>query len=85
MPLTFAPHVTVTETDGGIVLLDQQAGRYWQLNTTGSAVVRLLLDGGTAEQAITELRASHPQQADRVAADVDALLQSLREAQVVTS
>ncbi|MFC6887041.1 MULTISPECIES: lasso peptide biosynthesis PqqD family chaperone [Actinomadura] len=83
MPLS--PDVTMTETEHGMVLLDQRTGRYWTLNPTGAAVVRLMLDGATAEDAATALRERHPGSADRVAADVDAFVRSLREARVMTS
>ncbi|MGH8908664.1 MAG: lasso peptide biosynthesis PqqD family chaperone [Egibacteraceae bacterium] len=85
MTFALAPHVSVTETDNCMVLLDERAGHYWQLNGTGAAVVRLLLEGGTVEEAITALCASHPLASQRVAADVDALLRSLRAAKVVAS
>jgi hypothetical protein len=85
MTFALAPHVSVTETDNGMVLLDERAGRYWQLNATGATVVRLLLDGGTVQQAIGVLCALHPLPRERVAADVDALMHSLHVAQVVAS
>lgn len=85
MTFALAPHVSVTETGNGMVLLDERAGRYWQLNATGAAVVRLLAGGGTVEGAIATLCAAHPLASERAAADVEALLRSLRAAQVVVS
>ena len=40
-------HVSITDTDDGVVLLQQRTGRYFQLNHTGGRVLRRLLDGGT--------------------------------------
>lgn len=85
MTFALASHVTVTETGNGMVLLDERTGGYWLLNGTGATVVRFLQQGGTVEEAITALRESHPSASQRVAADVEALLRSLRAAQVVAS
>lgn len=83
MNLQIASHVSVVETPGGTVLLNQRTGRYWQLNDTGALVLRLLRDGGGVDDAVTELTAAHPESADRIAEDVAALVRSLREAQVI--
>jgi hypothetical protein len=80
-----SPDVTMTETEHGMVLLDERSGRYWTLNVTGAAVIRMLLDGGTVDEAVAVLRDRHPTSSDRVTADVDAFIQSLREAEVMTS
>ena len=78
-----APHVSVVETGDGMVLLDQRTGRYWQLNGTGALVVRTLRDGGDPEQAVRELVCAHPEAEHRIAADVAALVRTLRAAKVV--
>lgn len=83
MAFTLARHTAMTETAQGMVLLDERTGRYWQLNTTGAAVVKILLDGGSPQQAAAMLAARHPAAAERVAADVDRLVQALHQAQVV--
>jgi hypothetical protein len=85
MTFALAAHISVTDTETCMVLLDERAGRYWQLNHTGATVVRLLLEGRTVDDAIAVLCESHPLASQRVAADVDALLQSLRAAKVVAS
>lgn len=79
-----SPDVTMAETEHGSVLLDERTGRYWTLNVTGATVVRLLLDGGTVEEAVGVLRERHPGSAERVTADVDAFVRSLRDAEVMT-
>jgi hypothetical protein len=83
MTFAFARHVRVTETDSGMVVLDERSGRYWALNATAATVVRCLLSGRTAEEAIRALSESFPSDADRIAADVDAFLRSLTEAEVI--
>lgn len=40
MLLRLRPDVSVTSTAAGIVLLDERSGRYWQLNRSGSVVLR---------------------------------------------
>jgi Coenzyme PQQ synthesis protein D (PqqD) len=83
--MTFAllPHVSVSETDDGMVLLDEKTGRYWQLNGTGGTVLRLLLDGRTRDEVVTELSSAYPGAGERISADVTALLDGLRDARVV--
>lgn len=84
MTLALAPHVCATVTEDGMVLLDERTGRYWQLNGTGAAVLRHLLDGSTVDAAAARLRERHPDAADRIAADVAGLLDSLHAAKLVT-
>ncbi|MGK5552002.1 lasso peptide biosynthesis PqqD family chaperone [Actinomadura kijaniata] len=81
MPLR--PHMTLTETEQGMVLLDEASGRYWTLNATGAAVLRMLLDGDSVEDAVGTLRRRHPDSAERVTADVAAFVRSLRDAEVI--
>ncbi|GAA1348392.1 lasso peptide biosynthesis PqqD family chaperone [Saccharothrix algeriensis] len=85
MTFTLARHVSATDTDSGMVLLDQRSGRYWQLNGTAAAVVRGLVDGKRPEDVVRALSQAHPQHAERVASDVSAFLGSLREAKLVTT
>jgi hypothetical protein len=75
--------VTVTETEDGMVLLDERRGRYWQLNGTAATVVRLLREGSGVDEVIALLSERHPAAAARVAGDVHALIRSLREAKVL--
>ncbi|HZB29454.1 MAG TPA: lasso peptide biosynthesis PqqD family chaperone [Streptosporangiaceae bacterium] len=81
--MTLSADVTLTDTEHGMVLLDERTGRYWTLNLTGTAVIRLLLEGRTADDAAAALCADHPEAADRVAADVGAFVASLYEAKVI--
>lgn len=78
------PDVTACATDDGMVLLDERAGRYWQLNRTGALVVQALLDGDTPEHAARRLAATGPVAHERAVADVTALVAHLEKEKLVT-
>jgi hypothetical protein len=83
MVLELEPYVSSSDTEGGIVLLDELTGRYWQLNGSGAFVLQAMLDGAT-ESTATELLISRYQVTeDQAAEDVATLIKSLREARVV--
>ncbi|MFF7353678.1 MULTISPECIES: lasso peptide biosynthesis PqqD family chaperone [Streptomyces] len=77
------PQVSLAETDDGAVLLHERTGRYWQLNTTGLAVLRSLTSGATAEQAALTLASEHAIAVTRAHDDVAAVLASLRSADLL--
>jgi hypothetical protein len=83
--MTFAlpQEVTVAESENGLVLLDQRNGRYWQLNATGAAVLRLLLDGYSPTAAAARVGRDYPEASERVRDDVLNLLDALREAGLI--
>ncbi|MGH3903459.1 MAG: lasso peptide biosynthesis PqqD family chaperone [Pseudonocardiaceae bacterium] len=83
MPLRLRPDVSVTSTAGGLVLLDERSGRYWQLNRSGSVTLRTLLEGGTPSQAAQKLAASYGITPERAVDDIDDLLDALRHARLV--
>lgn len=70
------PHVSVAETEDGMVLLNERTGKYFQLNNTG---VRVLREG--ADAVVAELAARHP----RIRDDVVVLEAALRTAGLVRS
>lgn len=73
--MNLAPDVTVTEADGGLVLLDERRGRFYQLNPAGATALRLLLDGRPDEEVAAAL--GDPARAlPDVRALTDALLRS---------
>ncbi|WP_171171224.1 lasso peptide biosynthesis PqqD family chaperone [Streptomyces sp. I05A-00742] len=78
MALRFTTDVATAETDYGTVLLDQRKGLYWELNPTGTLVVRTLLNGGEETDAIDALVAEFAVGRDRAAEDVAALVAELR-------
>ncbi|GAA3434224.1 lasso peptide biosynthesis PqqD family chaperone [Kutzneria kofuensis] len=83
MPLRLHPDVAHTATDDGAVLLDQNTGRYWQLNATGSGILDAVLGGRAVDQVVADLAARHAVEPDRVRRDVTGLLDRLRTAGLV--
>ncbi|GGV00664.1 hypothetical protein GCM10010260_41540 [Streptomyces filipinensis] len=77
------PQVSLAETDDGAVLLHERTGGYWQLNTTGLAVLRSLTSGATIEQAARALASEHALPVARAHDDVVAVLASLRSADLL--
>ncbi|WP_242911014.1 lasso peptide biosynthesis PqqD family chaperone [Actinomadura terrae] len=75
--MKICPDVTLTDTGQGLVLLNERTGRYWSLNGTGRAVLLMLADGATPEEAVDSLTRQHPDFADRITSDVEALIKSL--------
>jgi len=83
MTVRLRTEVSTADTDDGLVLLDERAGRYWQLNPTGALVLRLLLDGVTPQRAAQTLADRHPVSTEQAAADVAALLERLHTAGLI--
>ncbi|MER5219409.1 lasso peptide biosynthesis PqqD family chaperone [Streptomyces flaveus] len=83
MKLNLARDVTLTPVDSGAVLLDGRRGRYWQLNETGSTILRKLLDGETPDTTAASLSASAPVSEVQAHRDVMALVDSLSAANLV--
>ncbi|MEV5887220.1 lasso peptide biosynthesis PqqD family chaperone [Streptomyces sp. NPDC052020] len=77
-PLRLRRDVTACDTEGGMVLLDERTGRYWLLNSTGTRVLRRLLDGASPEQIADDLAAVGGVTPQQVTADVEALLAQLQ-------
>ncbi|MCC5037071.1 lasso peptide biosynthesis PqqD family chaperone [Streptomyces sp. WAC 00631] len=85
MPLQFAADVSTAETDYGTVLLDQRSGRYWELNPTGTLVVKALLRGADEKDAVEALVAEFEIEREQAAHDVAALVETLRDSGLVTA
>lgn len=78
MALRFGTDVSTAETDYGTVLLDQRSGDYWELNPTGTLVVKTLLEGGEEGDAVDALVTRFDIDRAQAAQDVAALVQELR-------
>ncbi|TVT35612.1 lasso peptide biosynthesis PqqD family chaperone [Amycolatopsis rhizosphaerae] len=76
--------VSVTDTDTGLVLLDERAGKYFQMNSTGAFVLHRLLEGVPEPDVVSLLRKRYAVGAERAAADVAALVDRLRSAGLVS-
>jgi hypothetical protein len=82
--IALRPDVCATDTQDGMVLLDEANGRYWQLNSTAALVLHALLDGATPQEAASRLAECYPQlAAERAIRDVQALLTALSEPRLV--
>jgi hypothetical protein len=77
MTMRLRAGVSSAETDYGIMLLDEDSGRYWNLNPTAALVLRTLLDGGTPDQAADKLTERYAVEAAAAGRDVRALLDGL--------
>jgi hypothetical protein len=83
MILRLRHDVSTADTEHGLVLLDEHTGRYWQLNRTGTLVLRSLLDGHTRQETAQVLATRFAVTAEQAAADVTALLERLQTAGLV--
>ncbi|CAL9450197.1 lasso peptide biosynthesis PqqD family chaperone [Streptomyces sp. NPDC090994] len=83
MKVSLARDVTLTSVDSGAVLLDGRRGRYFQLNASGSTILRGLLDGQTPDAAAASLTAAAPVSEDQARQDVRALVDALSAAHLV--
>ncbi|GAA2980197.1 hypothetical protein Sfulv_09230 [Streptomyces fulvorobeus] len=68
-----------------MVLLDQRAGRYWQLNTTGTTVLQAFLNGSTPQQITDALVQARPVSREHAEADVTALIDQFFRAGLVSA
>ena len=85
MTLALRDGVSTADTDYGITVLDEDSGEYFTLNPSAALVLRTLLDGGTAEQAVRALTEQYAVDAGTAAADVASLLGELRSARLVVA
>jgi hypothetical protein len=51
MTMTLRPDISTTNTDDGMVLLDERTGRYFQLNPSGALILDALVNGAELQQA----------------------------------
>ena len=77
-------HVSLVDTDDGAVLLDENSGRYWQLNSTAYLVVCIMVDGGGVADAARALVSEFGVSDARADEDVDALVRQLRSSKMVS-
>ena len=84
MTLQLRADVSTADTGDGVVLLDERVGRYWQLNTTGAVVLRLLLNGAAIHQVAQILADRHSVSTKQAAADITVVVDRLRAAGLVT-
>lgn len=83
MALRLRDDVSMVDDAGSAVLLDERTGRYFQLNRTGTSIVRGLLDGHSVDDTAQRLARRHPVPVDRARTDVLRLLDQLADAGLV--
>ncbi|MGH3694703.1 MAG: lasso peptide biosynthesis PqqD family chaperone [Pseudonocardiaceae bacterium] len=77
--------IATTDTDDGLVLLDERTGRYWQLNPTGAHVLAALLEGRHPDDIAAGLATRYRIDVQQARSDVTALTDHLRAANLVAS
>jgi len=78
-------HLTVTDTEYGVVLLDEAHGEYWNLNPTGAVILRAVLEGGTPDDAARALTEEFDVESEAARTDVGELLGQLKSAGLLES
>jgi hypothetical protein len=83
VPLHLRPDIATTDTDDGLVLLDERTGRYWQLNPTGAHVLHALLDGHHPDRIAQDLATRYHIDTQQAQHDVAALTDQLHAANLI--
>ncbi|MEV6973495.1 lasso peptide biosynthesis PqqD family chaperone [Kitasatospora sp. NPDC093806] len=83
MPVRLRDDVTLVATDYGAVLLDERAGRYYQLNPTGQLAAEHLLAGHGTDEIVAAITAAYDVTDEHAGADLLALVDQLRAAGLV--
>ncbi|HEX5182611.1 MAG TPA: PqqD family protein [Allosphingosinicella sp.] len=74
--LSAAPEIVWRDVGGDLVLFDPRSGDYHALNASASFVWRRIARGEGVAAIVAEAAASHPDQADAIARDVRAFVES---------
>lgn len=85
MPLRLRPDIATTDTEDGVVLLDEHTGRYWQLNPTGAAILHALRQGEDPDQIAHTLASRYRISVEQARQDITALTEHLHTAKLVAS
>ncbi|MFI6155866.1 lasso peptide biosynthesis PqqD family chaperone [Kitasatospora sp. NPDC051170] len=85
MPSRLRDDVTLVATDYGAVLLDERAGRYYQLNPTGQVAAEHLLAGRGTEDIVAAITTEYEVTEELARADLHSLLDQLRRAGLVVA
>ncbi|GAA3464982.1 lasso peptide biosynthesis PqqD family chaperone [Saccharothrix longispora] len=84
MALRAGDDITTTRAEDGAVVLDERAGRYWQLNASAVVVLDRLLAGQSAAEIGEHIARTHGVSPDEVVKDIDDFVGQLRSAGIVT-
>ncbi|PSK83552.1 coenzyme PQQ synthesis protein D (PqqD) [Murinocardiopsis flavida] len=83
--MRLAESVVFTETEYGIVLLDERKDEYFNLNPTAALVLQVLLEGGDRDEAASRLSQEFTVARTDASHDVDDLVRRLRSEGLITS
>ena len=72
-------HIVVREVGGQSVIFDMQTEKYFGLDDVGTRLLGLLREGSDVSSAIDRLVQEYDATTEQVGADVDELLDSLRQ------
>jgi hypothetical protein len=78
-----SPEVLFQEVGGETVLLDLDSEQYFGLDAVGTRIWTLLNEGADADAVVATLLEEFEVERDRLAADVDELLDKLAEAGLI--
>ena len=81
MKYRLAEHVTLTEVDNEVVLLDLNAGQYFGLNHVGARFLKQL--GNDKQEVIANLAKYYQTDQTQVESDINELMDSLIEQKLV--
>jgi hypothetical protein len=85
MMVTLCPDISTTDTDDGMVLLNERTGQYFQLNPSGALVLTALVNGMQIQQAARLLTHRYAITHERTVTDIGLLIGHLRRAGLITS
>lgn len=83
MTLELSEGVTLSVTDTQGIITDTNSGRYLSVNATALALITRLLHGSTIAAAIQDVASIYDVPFSRVQHDLNLLLESLRELQLI--
>lgn len=83
MPMQLRPGVVMQPVGGELLLLDTQAGLYFDLNPTGSLLLSAWLDGADDPAAVAAVTARFAAPAEQVQTDAAALKAELLKRHLV--
>lgn len=82
-PLRLRTGVVAQAIQGEMVLLDTEAGSYFDLNPSGTLMLESLLAGASLDEAVARVQQRYAADAPRLRADLLALLEALRKARLI--
>jgi Coenzyme PQQ synthesis protein D (PqqD) len=82
---SLAPNVSTADTDYGTVLLDEERGKYWNLNPSGSLILKAILRDGDPANAVSAVLSEFDADAGQVETDAEQLVTALVSAGILVA